>query len=177
MKKTFLLLAILFTSFITVNAQSNSDQSFVFAAGVNLGLPVGNFHTGWSFGVGAELQGEYKFNDQFSGVVSGGYSQFFGKSIPFFDTTIKAPNIGLIPILVGVRFYPSTNFFVGMKLGYGLFTNTGSSSGNSGFDYCPQVGYNADQFQVILGYNGVSITGGTLNHLGLSFLYKFNGGK
>jgi hypothetical protein len=177
MKKKLLIISILFISIISVNAQSSSTQSFVFGAGVNLALPVGNFHNGWSFGVGAELQGEYKFNDQFSGVVSGGYSQFFGKSITAFDTTIKVPNVGLIPILVGARFYPSPDFFVGIKLGYGVFTNTGSSSGNSGFDYCPQVGYNADQFQVILGYNGVSLSGGTLNHLGLSFIYKFSGGK
>jgi hypothetical protein len=157
-----------------IGAQSNPGKSFVFGAGLNLNLPQGNFLSGWSWGAGGEVQGELRINDQFSGLISAGYSEFFGKSIAVFDTTLKVANIGLIPILVGARFYPAPQFFIGVKLGYGVFTNTGSSSGNSGFDYCPQVGYNASQFQVVLGYNGVTLSGNTLNHLGLSFIYKFN---
>ncbi|HSZ85081.1 MAG TPA: outer membrane beta-barrel protein [Puia sp.] len=181
MKKQLLIVAILFFSISAVSAQSNSNQSFVISAGVNLGLPAGDFHDGYSFGAGVELQGEYMFSDQFSGVGSVGYTEFFGKTetatIGGQTFSAKAPNVGLIPILAGARFYPSTNFFVGAKIGYGIFTNTGSSSGNSGFDYCPQIGYNADMFQLVLSYNSVSITGETLSHLGLSLIFKLNSGK
>ncbi len=175
MKKLLLILAVFTTSIISVNAQSKTSDGVVFGGGVNLGLPTGNFGTYWSLGIGVKLQAEKMFTDQISGVGSIGYADFFGKS--YGDGTGNAPSVGLIPILVGARFYPSENFFVGIQLGYGVFTNTGSSSGNSGLDYFPQVGYNADKFQVALGYNGVSVTGGSLNHLDLSFIYKFNSGK
>jgi hypothetical protein len=179
MRKQLLIVAVLVFSIISVNAQSSSNQSFVFGAGLNLALPLGDFHNSSSFGIGGELQGEYMFSDQFSGVVSAGYTEFFGKSYTFFDgvqnETVKGPNVGLIPILVGARFYPMANIFVGAKVGVGILTGGGSST--TAFDYYPHVGYNADQFQVILGYNGLSKDGETLSHLGLSFIFKLNSGK
>jgi hypothetical protein len=175
MKKHLFILAILFFSIAVVNAQSNSNQSFVIGGGLNLALPLGDFNDTHSFGIGGELQGEYMFSDQFSGVISAGYTEFFGKTITFFGQSEKVSNVGLIPILVGARFYPSANIFVGAKIGVGILTGGGSST--TAFDYYPHVGYNADQFQVILGYNGLSKDGETLSHLGLSFIYKFNSGK
>jgi hypothetical protein len=131
------------------------------------------------------LQGEYSFADQLSGVASVGYSNFFGKTQTFSYTdplgggtvtqSIKNPNIGLIPILVGARFYPVENFFIGAQIGYGIFTNTGSNSNNGGFDYYPQIGYNMSMIQLILGYNAVNLNGGSLAHLGLTGIYKFGG--
>ena len=181
MKKQLLILAVLFTSFITVNAQSKSDD-FVFGGGINLGLPIGNnFSTYYSFGIGVKLQGEKMFTDQVSGIGSIGYTDFFGKTITVDNglggtVSGKAQAFGLIPILVGARYYVAPTFFVGAQIGVGIGTGGGGGS-SSGFDYLPQVGYNADMYQVVLGYNGVSQTGGTINHLDLSFVYKFNSGK
>jgi len=181
MKKQLLILAVLFTSFVTVNAQSKSSDDFVFGGGVNIGLPLGDFGDGWSFGVGVKLQAEKMFTDQVSGIGSIGYTDFFGKSFSYTDpisgTTYssKYPAFGLIPILVGGRYYIAPTFFVGVQIGIGI--GTGGSGSSTGFDYLPQVGYNADMYQVVLGYNGVSQTGFTANHLDLSFVYKFNSGK
>ena len=79
--------------------------------------------------------------------------------------------MGYIPILAGVRVYPSTNFFIGAKVGYGILTGDGSTGA---FNYEPQIGYNGTKIQVAVGYNGLSKDGGTLSHLGLSAIYKFN---
>jgi len=177
MKKQLLILAVLFLSITAVNAQSKSDDGVVFGGGVNLALPIGNnFSTYYSFGIGLKVQAEKMFTDQVSGIGSIGYTDFFAKS---FDdgsgNSVKASAFGLIPILVGARYYASTNFFIGAQIGLGIGTGGGSST--SGFDYLPQIGYNADQYQVVLGYNGLSESGGTINHLDLSFVYKFNSGK
>jgi hypothetical protein len=179
MKKQLLILVVLFTSFITVNAQSKSDAGIVWGAGINFGLPLGDFGDVSTFGIGVKLQGEKMFTDQVSGLASIGYSSFFGKSttLDFGNgpQTYKYPSLSVIPILVGVRYYASTTFFLGAEIGVGIVS--GGSASSSGFDYKPQVGYNADMYQIVLGYNGISESGGTLNHLDLSFVYKFNSGK
>ncbi|HEX4373928.1 MAG TPA: hypothetical protein VHZ50_11550 [Puia sp.] len=180
MKKKLLILAVLFVSIISVNAQSKSSDDFVFGGGINLGLPLGDFGDLTTFGIGIKLQAEKMFTDQVSGIASIGYTDFFGKTVTFDNglggtSSGKYPSFGLIPILVGGRYYFSPMFFAGVQIGLGI--GTGGSGSSTGFDYLPQVGYNADAYQIVLGYNGVSQTGYTANHLDLSFVYKFGGGK
>lgn len=172
MKKLFLVATFVVAGFIGAYAQP--AEGFNFGAGIRLGLPIGDFGDSHSFGVGAELQGEYGFSDMVSGVVTTGYTSFFGKDydLPGFGT-IEVESVGYIPILVGARVYPSTNFFIGAQIGYGILTGGGSSDG--AFNYQPQVGYNAEKFQLALNYNGLSKDGSTLGHIGLTGIFKFGG--
>jgi hypothetical protein len=169
MKKVLLVIALVAGSFISSNAQA--PEGFQFGGGLRLSLPIGDFSKLSTLGIGGELQGEYGFSENLSGVVTTGYSSFLGKTLNVLGTSVKVDATGYIPILAGVRYYPSNNFFVGAQIGYGLFTGSGSSDG--GFNYQPQVGYNAEKFQVALNYNGVSKNGGTLSHIGLAGIYKF----
>lgn len=172
MKKVFLAATFVVASFMGAYAQP--AEGFQFGGGVRASLPIGKFSDSYSFGIGAELQGEYGVSDMISAVATTGYSSFFGKNIDMGGgVSYKPKATGYIPILVGARVYPSTNFFVGAQIGYGLFTTSGSSNG--GFNYQPQVGYNAEAFQVALNYNGLSRSGGTTSHLGLTAIYKFGG--
>lgn len=184
MKKLLFVLTFICAIVITSNAQMKTGD-FKFGAGVHLGLPIGDFHDVTSFGLGAELQGEYAFTDNVTGVATSGYSYFFGKS---FDDgnggTIKF-NYGHIPVIVGARFYPSEQFFVGAQIGYGHYSVSvsgnngygGGTGGSGGFEYRPQVGYNADPIQLILSYDATSVSGATFSQIGLSAIYNFGGGK
>lgn len=177
--KKLLSITILIATFFSADAQEQQQGDFHFGVGLNLGLPIGTFHDFNSFGVGGHVQGEYNFTDQITGVLTTGYTAFFGKTYSYdygygVSGSAKQPTVGLIPIVAGPRFYPVDQFFVGVQAGIGLLTGGGSSS--SGFDYFPQIGYNADQFQVILGYNGVSANGTTWGNLSLTGVFKFGGG-
>jgi hypothetical protein len=184
MKKLLLALAVLCASVITSNAQMTAGD-FKFGAGVHLGLPIGDFHNFSSFGFGAELQGEYAFEQNLTGVATTGYTYFVGKSFDEGAAGSYKFNYGHIPVLVGARYYASEQFFVGAQIGYGHysvsvsgdngFNGGGGSSG--GFEYRPQVGYNANPLQLILSYDGTSVTGGTFSQIGLSAIYTFGGGK
>jgi hypothetical protein len=173
MKRFILVFSIITVSFIA-GAQKTSESAtgVKFGGGLRVGLPLGDFGDSYSLGIGAELQAEYMFTPTVSGTFTTGYTNFIGKSESFGGFTFKNPSLGLIPILVGARVYPAPDFFIGGKLGLGIFT--GSSSSSTGFSYEPQVGYNAEKFQFSLGYNGWSKNGGSLNHLGLTGIYKFN---
>lgn len=172
MKKTVLILSFLIGSVVAVNAQA--PDGFQFGGGVRLGLPIGDFSDSHSFGIGAELQGEYGFSEKFSGVITGGYTSFFGKSIDILGTSVKVDAVGLIPIIAGVRVYPSESVFIGAQAGLGILTGSGSSE--TAFNWQPQIGYNAEKFQIALNYNGLSKDGSTLSHIGLTGIFKFGGG-
>lgn len=135
-----------------------------------MALPVGDFHLSHSIGVGAELQAEYKLSPQASLTGTTGYTNFMGKSETFGGYKYKYSSVGYIPILVGARVYPSENVFIGGKAGYGILTGGGSGGA---FNFEPQVGYNANKFQLAVGYNAL-VDDGTLGHLGVSAVLKFN---
>jgi len=172
MKKLVLIATFVVAGFIGAYAQP--AEGFTFGAGIRLGLPIGDFGDFSSFGVGAELQGEFGFSDMVSGVVTTGYTSFFGKDydIPGLGT-IEGESTGYIPILVGARVYPSANFFIGAQIGYGLLTGGGDSEG--AFNYQPQIGYNAEKFQLALNYNSLSKDGSSVSHIGLTGIFKFGG--
>ena len=179
-------LALVFVAGISlVSAKAQKQEGFTFGAGIEAALPLGDFKTTNSFGIGGHLQGEYAFSDNLTGIATTGYTNYFGKTFtqtvtnPYTGTTVsssvKYPSIGHIPILVGARFYPSESIFLGAQIGYGIFTGATGGSSPKGFEYRPQVGFNVESFQVALSYDGVSVTGGTLSHLGLTGIYKFGG--
>lgn len=172
MKRILLVAVITVASFIGANAQP--AEGFQFGAGIRAALPIGDFADSHSFGIGAEIQGEFGLSEMISAVGTTGYTSFFGKSVNLGGLgTYKADAVGLIPILVGARVYPSTNFFIGAQVGYGILTGGGESDG--AFNYQPQVGFNAANFQVAVNYNGLSKDGATLGHIGLTAIYKFGG--
>jgi hypothetical protein len=174
MKKILFVLA--FTTVLASVTRAQSANTFNFGAGLHLALPLGDFNTGYSFGIGGELQGEYGFTDNITGVATTGYTSFLGKSLDDGQGgTYKVPAVGLIPILVGARFYPDKMFFIGFQAGYGIFTGSGSNS--SAFDYRPSAGVNLEMLQFILSYNGWSKNGGSLSSLGVSAIYKFGASK
>lgn len=168
MRKVILVLASVFA---LGAAKAQDNAGFHFAGGVRLAMPIGTFGDSQGFGFGAELQGEYGFAESVTGVISAGYTNFTAKDYTFAGMTIPGASFGVIPVMAGVRFYPSTQFFVGAKAGVAIGTATGSGAN---FSYEPQVGYNAEKFQVSVGYNAISGAGVTLGSIGLSALYKFN---
>jgi hypothetical protein len=151
MKK--LLLAAIVLSSLSIGAQAQSQSKsggFKFGVGIDLALPTGNFGTTSSFGFGGQVQGEYMLADNISGIASVGYQSFGGKTINDGSFSFKYPTTSLIPILVGARFFPSEQFFVGAQIGVGLLhaSADGVSANSSGFDYLPQVGYVAGPLQL-----------------------------
>jgi hypothetical protein len=199
MKKTLFSFVILSFTAIAANAQT-TDAPFTLSVGITPTLPLGDFGKGYSFGIGGQVQGEYMFSENLTGVATTGYTHFFGKTVTStmvgngtFPTTVssyKNPSVGHIPILVGARFYPSEQFFAGAQIGYGILTASGAN--RSGFEYRPQAGYNAGALQFILYYDGLSagskqenlagvgsytVPSETFSQLGLTVLYKFGGGS
>lgn len=165
MRKVLLAFSIAALSVVGAKAQ-DANPGFNLAGGLKVALPVGDASNAYSFGFGAELQGEYMFAESVSGLISAGYTHFLGKDL---GGGYKVDGTGFIPVLAGVRFYPSSNVFVGGKVGVSFGTASGAGSA---FTYEPQIGLNGEKYQVALGYNAMS-NNGTFGSIGLTGLIKF----
>ena len=172
MKKTFLLAILMVAGFIATNAQP--PAGFQFGAGVRVGIPASNFGKTHSLGIGGELQAEYGFSDMVSGIGTTGFTMFLGKKINATgeSSSERYEATGYLPVLAGLRVYPAASFFIGAQIGYGMLTGGGATEGV--FNYQPQIGYNADQFQFAINYNGLKKKNSiTVSHIGLTGIFKF----
>ncbi|RYY84174.1 MAG: hypothetical protein EOO15_19910 [Chitinophagaceae bacterium] len=169
MKKVVLLFAVAALA-IGANAQKAAKIGGLrFGIGARVALPMGKMGDAYNIGIGGEAQGEFMFSKA-SVVGSVGYTTFSGKEQTIGTIKYTAPAANYIPVLVGARYYIVPQFFVGAKVGYAV---SGNSGGTGAFNYEPQVGFNTSHFQASVGYNSMSVAGGSWSSLGASLIYKF----
>ncbi|GAA4331265.1 outer membrane beta-barrel protein [Flaviaesturariibacter amylovorans] len=167
MKKVVLSFAI---AAIALGANAQKGEGFQFSAGIKPSLPLGDLSEAYSFGIGAEVGGEYHFAEKVSGIATISYNQFLGS-----EDKNGGLKTSMLPILAGVRFYPSQNVFIGAKVGVNMLrvSMDGFSASTSGLGYEPHVGYNAEKFQISAGYLGLSKDGASMSALTLTAAFKF----
>lgn len=150
--KTITLIIALLIVVISVHAQEAGQVSL--RVGLEAGLPSGTFsdYSNTGFGGMASLVLN-KIAPDFRLSLTSGYLSFGGKDFARTSSSTTNINTGIIPILVGARYYfvPGTTEFYGeMKGGLYLmstsstttgngFTGSGSSSGSS-VGISPSVG-------------------------------------
>lgn len=167
MKKTFLSFAVIISA-IGANAQAkspsvNMDQKVRFSLGAELAAPLGNFKKTYSFGFGGSVQGDYWVDPTFAITLHAGYINFRSTGV----TT------SIIPVLGGVKYNFSPQFYGSAQLGIGIFT-TGGYAGVSTFAYAPGIGYKfTDNFDALLKYQAYGQNGFSNNTLGLRIAYTF----
>ena len=129
MKKFFLVAAIIAVGF-TVKAQSENAgiEGFKIQGGLNLGIPA-NHMGGSSFVAGIDVLGQYGVSENFAITADAGFSAIFLKS------TADPKTESLIPIRLGVRYYPASNFYFGGKIGVGLLAYDGHSTSTTAYSF------------------------------------------
>src|ERR1700759_2866605 len=131
MKNVFKIsaLALAFAaSAFTVKAQTTSPASTTsssngvkFSIGVDAGLPTGNISNYYNWNLGGSVQADIPvIAKQLYVTVNAGYDNFFGKnfgSVPDASSTtgsvdVKEPNIQLLPVKAGLKFFPVGGFYI-----------------------------------------------------------------
>lgn len=183
-------------------AGSMMAQENRFSAGLELGLPMGDFGDVYGIGFGATLGFELPVGDNLGFMAQAGYISFSGKDLSVGPVTVKADAAGMIPVQVGLKYYFTDNqegFYAGLLTGLhmqSVKTASVSSSGSveeksemkSNFGVAPLVGYivgeNIDlslRYQMIFAKGSeVTATGVeektvTNSYLGLRVAYMFGG--
>lgn len=163
MKKSLLLGAFALLGF-AANAQTTGQLKI----GANVGIPVGDASDFSSFTLGLDAAYQWRLAENFDLGIATGYQHFFVKS-DWKDA--GGSDAGYIPLAASAQYSVSPNFFIGADLGYGFLTGKYASGG--GFYYQPKVGYQQSDWELYLGYKGVSKDSNTLGSVNLGFNFKF----
>ena len=171
MKKVILSLAIMAIAF-SANAQKKSKQEDAnkvkFSVGADLGIPVGDLSPFASFAYGGDLQLDYATSPTFALTLSAGYLGFSGKS----GYSITG---GLIPILIGGKYWFSPKVYGSTQLGVSLST---SSGGGSAFTYAPGVGFKVgESLDILAKYQSASKNSSDNSYVGVRVAYTFSSPK
>lgn len=145
-------------SSLTVKAQKNN--SLRLGIGADIGSTLKD-PARLAAGIDARLQAP--FGNGFSGILTTGYYQFFK------NDHIAAT--GIVPIKLGLKYFPVKNVYIAGEVGVGLVTSENQSST---FLYSPSVGLAfANGFDLSLKYEDYTKFDGYASQLALRFAYGF----
>ncbi len=172
MKKLLLSAAIIVAGLsATAQKEEAAGSKLKFSVGVEAALPLGDFGTFYSFGIGGSAQADYNVAENFDITLNAGVTSYMGKTISGF----KIPAQTVIPILIGGKYGFSGNFYGSVQVGTGIFTaGSGGGGSVSTFAYAPGVGYKfTPNVDVLVKYTGFSKDGASNSALGLRVAYTF----
>ena len=163
MKKIVCVIAC-FVMGYCVSAQSGFINGFKIGAGVSVDVPANNL-SGYSVGVGVDLLGQYGIAGKIALTGDIGYTTIFAKNKDF-------PSYDIVPIRAGIRFFPSSMFYLAGKIGVGI--GVGKSSGSS-TAYAIGAGVVMSRnMDVSATYEGYSKSGFSTGYIGIRLGYFFN---
>ena len=158
------MIAVLTAGFVFAQSEKGKPS---FNAGIELGLPVGDFGDFYSIGIGASVQAELPVAESFSATGTVGYSSFSPKS-DFKD--LGADAAGFIPVKVGGKYFFSNNFYGAAQVGVSIGTGDGSETA---FAWTPGIGVIFSKIDAGIRYESWTKDGGSLDQIGLRVAYKF----
>jgi hypothetical protein len=125
------------------SASTTTSGGVRFSIGVDAGIPSGSLSNSYNWNLGGSVQADIPVANQLFVTVNAGYNNIYGKTID----GISAPNIQLLPVKAGLKFFPVNNFYIQGEAGAAFALNKSDVGFNNtaAFVYAPQVGY---QFQL-----------------------------
>ena len=131
----------------TTSTTTTGPTGIRYSIGVDGGLPIGNFKNTNNWILGGSVQADIPVvSNQLFVTVNAGYDNVFAKKT-VDGISSSQPNIQLLPVKAGLKFFPVSNFYIQGEAGVAFALN----KSNEGFDksaafvWAPQIGY---QFQL-----------------------------
>ena len=165
--KSYVVSKLFFLILISSSVHAQFMEGIRTSGGLQVALPVKEFKSFASFGIGLQFQAEAAISGVFSLVGTTGWTRFFGKD----HGDGKTKGLNAIPFLVGGRLHVTKRLFGGVIAGAGFMT-AGSSS-ETIFLYKSQVGYAVNTFEIILGYNASPGRQRHYDHAALACMFTF----
>lgn len=177
--KKVLLSAVAVFGFVFANAQETTMK-----IGAHVGMPMGDAKDAVALNVGADFTYLWEVADNFKAGFSTGISAYMPKEQEFttynFDPNtftivqgtqkVKGDTALYIPVTGSAEYSFTENIFAGVDLGYAV--GVAPSGVEGGLLYQPKVGYQAEKFDVFVGYKSIAQNGYTLSSINLGFAYK-----
>jgi hypothetical protein len=132
----------------TTTAKSTPSNAVILSVGVDAGIPTGSLSDNYNWNIGGSVQADIPvIAHQLFVTVNAGYNSVQVKNnlrlvTAADEITNTAPNIQLLPVKAGLKYFPVSNFYIQGEAGAAFSLN----KSNVGFDnpaafiYAPQVG-------------------------------------
>jgi hypothetical protein len=126
------------TSTSTTTTTSNGVR---YSIGVDAGIPTGNFNNAYKWNLGGSVQADIPVASQLFVTVNAGYNNVFGEK-NIGGTGVNVPNVQLLPVKAGLKYFPISNFYVQGEAGAAFLLNKADyfNDKSTAFVYAPQVG-------------------------------------
>lgn len=171
-------IAIFFTT--QVKAQTTEASKWRLGIGVEGGIPTGDAHSGSNFELGGTARLQYGITSNFALTLTSGYYNFFSKTInvavpngdgTFTTVSEKGPNVGVVPVKVGIKDFFAKNIYFGAEVGAGFETVSG---GNTKLLLSPALGWADKSWDFGVRYENFSGQGDNYGLVALRVAYGFS---
>lgn len=125
----------------TPTATTTTASGVRFSIGVDAGIPTGKLSDSYKWNLGGSVQADIPVASQLFVTVNAGYNNIFGKDNVIGN--LSAPNIQLLPVKAGLKFFPVNNFYIQGEAGAAFALNKADVGfdKSAAFVYAPQIGY------------------------------------
>jgi len=117
------------------------QNNIIYSIGIGAGISTGEFEDLNKWHIGGSLQADIPIAKKLYVTVNAGYANFFGNN-DGYGPNKPATDIHLLPVKVGLKYFPLPHFYVQGEAGAGFLLNR-SDLGydkSAAFVYGPQVG-------------------------------------
>ncbi|MDB5001196.1 MAG: hypothetical protein JWR76_2273 [Mucilaginibacter sp.] len=129
------------TTTSTSTKTTTTSSGVRYSIGVDAGIPTGSFNNAYKWNLGGSVQADIPVASQLFVTVNAGYNNVFGEK-NVGSTNVNVPNIQLLPVKAGLKYFPISNFYVQGEAGAAFLLNKTDffNDKSTAFVYAPQVG-------------------------------------
>jgi hypothetical protein len=123
-------------------SKSTTSNGVILSVGVDAGIPTGKLNNSYDWNLGGSVQADIQvIPHQLFVTVNAGYNNIFGKK-NIDGSGIDVPNIQLLPVKAGLKFFPVSNFYIQGEVGAAFSLNKSDLGfdNSAAFIYAPQIG-------------------------------------
>ncbi len=126
----------------TPEPSTRTSKAVRLSIGPDAGFPVGSLSDTHNWNLGGSIQADFPIATGFDVTANAGFNNFFGKTYNAGLVSVKAPDIDLIPVKVGLKYFPVENFYVQGEAGASFIANKNKigATESAAFTYAPQIG-------------------------------------
>ncbi|MES2267887.1 MAG: outer membrane beta-barrel protein [Bacteroidota bacterium] len=127
----------------TTTTTTTTNGGIRYSIGVDAGIPVGNFKDTHKWNLGGSVQADIPVANQLFVTVNAGYNNVFGKKDQVIGgITTDYPNVQLLPVKAGLKYFVIPNFYVQGEAGAAFLLNKSDyyNDKSVAFAYAPQIG-------------------------------------
>jgi hypothetical protein len=130
------------TTTSTSTTSTTTNGGIRYSIGVDAGIPLGDFKNGHKWNLGGSVQADIPVASQLFVTVNAGYNNVFGKRDIGGVANADVPNVQLLPVKAGLKYFVIPNFYVQGEAGAAFLLNKDKVGydKSTAFVYAPQVG-------------------------------------